>query len=152
MSALLFAEAAQGAKDPGVRKRALYNLGNSLMKLGDPTQALAAYQLALDTKAANGKFDKEANQRISDNIVLAVKMEQEQRRKQKEKQQGEGNDEPKDGESDPQGPKQFQAQQFDDQQKQRMFDLVSGEEQQILQRLQSKKSKDPKNPSNGKEW
>jgi hypothetical protein len=51
---------------------------------------------------------------------------------------------------DPGKPKQFQDQSFGESQKKKMFDLVAGEEQQALQRLQNKKQKTPS--PKGKTW
>jgi tetratricopeptide (TPR) repeat protein len=148
-AAELFQESVSQTKDSRVRKQALYNLGNVLMRMSDPTQALQVYQMALDTRTGDAKFEADANQRISDNIVLAVQTEQKMRQQQG---QSEGQGDPKDGAADPHGPQEkYQAQQFDEAQKQRMFDLVSGEEQQILQRQQGKNSKKPTSAT-GKEW
>jgi Ca-activated chloride channel family protein len=147
-AAELFQESVSATRDNRVRKQALYNLGNTLMRMSDPTQALQVYQLALDTRTGDAKFEADANGRISDNIVLAVQEEQKMRQQQG---QSEGQGDPKDSGQDPHGPEKYQPQQFDEAQKQRMFDLVSGEEQQILQRQQGHGSKKPISV-NGKEW
>ena len=87
---------------------------------------------------------RQANQQISENIVLAAKIEQ-QMKSQSQQSQGDPKQdekEPKGQSTDPKGPsKDYVPQQFNDSQKQRMFDLISGEEQQILQRLQEQKNK-----------
>jgi Ca-activated chloride channel family protein len=151
----LFQEAAGSATDPGLRKQALYNLGNVFLRMGDPAQALLNYQQAFDSHAGDKKLEQDANQRISENIVLATKMEQQM--KQQQQQQGKSSEE--DGEQkkgqaeDPKGPrKNYQAQNFDENQKQKIFDLLSSEEQQILQRLQEQKGKKDQSRPTDKPW
>ncbi len=67
----LFTESAVAASDPELRKRSLFNLGNTLVKLQDPTQALAAYQRAYDTKADAKKANDDLNHDISQNMLVA---------------------------------------------------------------------------------
>lgn len=151
----LFSESASLAKDPKVKKQALFNLGNSLLKSGDPIQALVAYQLAHDSNTGSRKFDEDANKRISENIVLATRLEQERRAQQKqdEGKEGKEGDQEKQQPQDPNGPKKdYKAEFFNDSQKQRMFDLIAGEEQQILQKLMEAKNRKAETRPNDKPW
>jgi len=151
-AAELFQDSAQSTQDPEVRKKALYNLGNTLIRMGDPTQAILSYQAALDTHARSQKVESEANQRISENIVLAQKIEQQMKQQQQGQDGGDDKDKQKKN-TDPKGPKKnYQAQQFSDAQKQRIFDVISGEEQQILQRLQDQKNKNNAARVTDKTW
>lgn len=146
-----FEESAAVTKDPALRKRALYNLGNALVRLQDPTQALHAYQRAYDTNIDQDRLQKELNQNISDNILLARKMKQQQKEQQKG-EEGEGEESPGQSPKDPGKPKEFRGQSFDEQQKKRMFDQISSEEQQILQRLQQGKNQKQAVDPKGKPW
>jgi Ca-activated chloride channel family protein len=151
-AAELFTESAGTAKDPDLRKRSLYNLGNALVKLQDPVQALAAYQRAYDTKADAKKVEQDLNHDISQNILLAKQLKQQQQQQQEQQQDGEGEGDSKQPPPDPGKAKQFTGQTFDDAQKKRMYDLVTSEEQQVMQRLQQgKNSKNPTDPK-GKPW
>jgi tetratricopeptide (TPR) repeat protein len=148
----LFQEAAATTKNAELRKKALYNLGNTLLRLQDPVQALNTYQQAYDTTASSEKTQKALNTFISENMVLAKKLKQKQQEEQKDQQEGDGEEgeEEKKPAPDPGKPKQFQDQSFGESQKKKMFDLVAGEEQQALQRLQNKKQKTPS--PKGKTW
>jgi hypothetical protein len=151
-AAELFTESAVATKDPELRKRALYNLGNVLVKLQDPTQALAAYQRAYDTDAGDGKSNQTLNHDISQNMLLAKQMKLKQQQQQEQQQDGEGEGDSDQPPPDPGKAKQFTGQTFDESQKKRMYDLVKSEEQQVMQRLQQgKNSKNPVDPK-GKPW
>lgn len=152
-AAELFAEAAGATKDPALRKRALYDLGNALVKLEDPTQALVAYQRAYDTNAESDKLEKTLNHDISHNMLLAKKLKQQQQKQEQERdQQGEGEQDPNQPPPDPGKAKQFTGQTFDERQKKRMYDLVSSEEQQVMQRLQQGKNQKNAPDAGGKPW
>lgn len=150
-----FQESASLTQDNLVKKKALFNLGNTQLKSGDPEHALESYQEALDLKSKQEKADQEANQRISDNIVLAARV-----LKQMQQQKGKGKGRPDDKQDgkgqapqDPKGPrKDYQAQTFSEGEKQRIFDLMASEEQQTLQRLQDEKNRKRNTAPNDKPW
>ncbi len=155
-AAELFQEAAVGAKDnKELKKKALFNLGNTLMRMMDPGQAVQAYQAAHDVVTSDKKFNKESNQRISENLLLAVEMEEKMKQmaqQQQQNQQGKSGEEPQQA-ADQKGPqKDYQPQYFNDTQKQRMYDLMASEEQQIMQRLMQEKSKKPQTRTTDKPW
>lgn len=130
--------------EPSTRKKALFNLGNVYFKMGEMEQAIQAYQQSLDTKTSSSDFDKETNQKISDNLALSVrKMAMEQKKKSNEPKQGEGEGEGKnEGKgSDPKGPKKFQDEGLSDEAKRKVFDHISEEERQTLKRLAEDKNK-----------
>jgi Ca-activated chloride channel homolog len=150
-AAELFQESGLVAQEPEVQKKSFYNLGNTLLRMGDPTQALQAYQKALDARTGKATLDSEANRRISENIVLASRMEQEMKQKQKNKSQGEGGESGDSGQGEaPDGPKKYDAEPLTDGMKQRIYDLVSNEEKQTIQRLQDQGRKGQ--PQTGKPW
>jgi hypothetical protein len=155
-AAELFQEAATLTKDPELKKKSLFNLGNTYMRMMDPGQAIQSYQAAHDVANGGKKFEKEANQRISDNLLLAVeleeKMKQMQQQQQQQQQGGEG-DKQQQQQSDQKGPqKDYQPQYFNESQKQRMYDLMASEEQQIMQRLMQEKGKKPQTRTTDKPW
>jgi len=155
-AAELFQESAYGANDAKVKKQALFNLGNVILKLGDPQQALQTYQQAIDVKTRSESFNREANTRISENIVLAAKILEEMKKQAKQDGEGDPNqeNEGKQGKGeDPKGPKKdYQAQKFSDEQKQKIYDLLARDEQQTTQRVQEQRNKNrPTNP-NEKTW
>ncbi len=146
----LFQESAATAKDPDLRKQALFNLGNALLRMKDPTQALSAYQRSYDTKANSSNTQDRINRSISENMLLAKKIEQQQQ--EQRKQQGEGEGDSEQPPPDPGKPQQFKSQSFDEAQKKKMFDLVASEEQQVLQRLQQGKQNKKASQAKGKPW
>lgn len=155
-AAQLFQESAYTATDAKVKKQALFNLGNAILKLGDPQQALQTYQQAIDVKSKSASFDREANTRISENIVLAAKILEEMKKQAQSGGDGDPNEEQegKQGKGeDPKGPKKdYQAQKFSDEQKQKIYDLLARDEQQTTQRVQEQRNKNrPTNP-NEKTW
>lgn len=140
-----FQQSVYMSQNKALQKKALFNMGNAYLKSGDPTQALQAYQQAFDTLTGEPEFDKETNQKISDNIVLAAKIEQ-QMKESEQKKKGKGGDDgdskSKSGEgSDPKGPKKFQAQPMNEGQKQKIYDLISAEERQGIQRVQEMRNR-----------
>ena len=154
-AAELFQESAYAATNPKAKKQALFNLGNAILKLGDPQQALQTYQQAIDVKTTSS-FDKEANTRISENLVLAEKILQEMKKQAKEEGDGDPNQD-SDGKqgknSDPKGPKKdYQPQQFSDEQKQKIYDLLARDEQQTTQRIQEQRSRNRPQSPNEKTW
>jgi Ca-activated chloride channel family protein len=146
-----FLESSLMTPDKTVQKKALYNLGNAFLKMGDPVQALNAYQRAYDTKTENPQFDNETNQKTSENMVLAAKLDEQMKQKQKQgdsDSEGEGDSDSKG--NDPKGPRQYEPEPLTDGMKQRIYDLVSNEEKQTIERLHNAGNKafDP----NGKTW
>lgn len=150
-AAELFQESAALTQDKRLRKRSLYNLGNSLMKQMDPSQAIEAYQEAHDMKVG-GKDEKEINKRASENMVLAAVLLEEMKKMQQQQGQSEDPSEGEQGEGDSKGPKKFQAQDFDDRQKKKIFDLIASEEQQTMQRVMEGRSKNQATAFNPKPW
>jgi len=155
-AAELFQESAYATTDPKVKKQALYNLGNATLKLGDPQQALQIYQQAIDVNTKNRSFDKEANTRISENLVLAAKIVEQM--KQQAQQEGKGDPNEQEGgkqgkNDDPKGPKKdYQAQKFSDEQKQKIYDLLARDEQATTQRVQEQRNKGKPISPNDKQW
>ncbi len=143
---------ASGSRDENLRKRALYNLGNSLVKMQDPVQAISAYQRAYDSHSSSSSEEKELNRLISQNLVFAsrMKMEQQQQQQQNEGDEGEGNTDKTP--PDPGKAKQFTAQSFSEAQKKKMFDMVSSEDQQVLQKLQKGRNKKTSSDAGGNPW
>ena len=143
-----FLDSATSTKDPNVKKKAYFALGNTYLRMGDPAQALQAYQQAYDTVARDQDFESEANSRISENMALAARVQQQMQSQSKsDKQSKDGK-----GESqDPKKPQKFEAQQLSEEQKKKVYDLALSEEQQTLQRLRDQKSR--KSSSGiGKPW
>jgi hypothetical protein len=72
--------------------------------------------------------------------------------KQKQKEQGNesSSEGPKESGKDPRGPKQFQGEPLSEQQKQKLFDLITSEEKQTLRRLREQKRPAPN--LSGKQW
>ncbi len=149
-----FQESAFVTPDKIVRKKALYNLGNTLLRNMDPQQALQVYQEAYDTKTDDDAFDKATNQKISENITLATRLQQQMKGQNQEEKEGgkDPKDENKEG-KDRGGPqKDYEAQPLTESEKKKVFDVISAEEQQILKRQMEKKNKGkPKDP-NAKQW
>ncbi len=144
-----FQESAYTSTDPALKKKALFNLGNSLFQLGDFKSALLAYQEAYDMISNQQAFDKDANLRISENIALASKLLDQM--KKKASQDGEGEDEVGSS-NDTKGPKKFLAERFSHERKQKIFDLIENEEQQIIQRLQGNKTAKRNRNKTDKPW
>jgi Ca-activated chloride channel family protein len=156
-AAELFQESAAVSPTPDVKKRALYNLADVLLKQGDPLQALEAFQQAYDIRAKDRKFEQDANRKISENMALAYKILQ--RIKKQPKEGGEGksgpeneNNKPGSGSQDQKGPKKFRAQNFSDEEKKKIYDLVASEEQESLQRIQSERNQGQSKELNDKPW
>jgi tetratricopeptide (TPR) repeat protein len=140
--------------DPTVRKKGLFNLGNVYLKMGEIEQALEAYQHSHDTQAPNDSFNKDTNQKISDNLALLQRLKQQQR-KQRSQEQKEGDGEgqgKKSGQGvDPKGPKSFEDESLSEQMKQKVFDHISDEERETLKRLSQDKNR-KSNSRNLKPW
>lgn len=145
-----FEESSLILQDPEQKKSALYNLGNVFLKMGDPEQALESYQKAFQIQSANPNFESNANRNISDNMALASKVLEEM----KKQSQPNGSEDPDKGDkqpgSDPQGPKKFRGESLTDQQKQKLYDLIAGEEKQTLKRLREQNR--PPQPLESKPW
>ncbi len=147
-------EALSLTRDPDLRKSILFNLGNAFLKAGDPVQAIQSYQQSHDARANDPKLEELANERTSDNLVLAQRILEEQKKQEQSgkgqtKQQGEGQGQP----NDQNGPqKNYSAQPFSDEQKQKMYNLLSSEEQHILARLQEEKNRKNPHAPTGKTW
>jgi Ca-activated chloride channel family protein len=141
-AAELFQESSILAQNKMLKKKALFNLADVLLRLSDPQSALPVLQQAYDLSTENPAFDKETNSKISDNMALAAKILEQLK---KQSQPGEGND-PASGDAAPptdsKGPKKdYKGQLFSEAQKQRIFDLLSNDEQQTIQRLNEQKNK-----------
>jgi len=143
------------SRDPDLRKRMFFNLGNALLKAGDPVQAIQNYQQAIDTHARDSALEAMANERISDNLVLAQRiLEQQKKEEQSQQGQGTGEDGSKRGAAgDPSGPrKNYAPQSFTEEQKRKIFDLLSSDEQRILQRLQDEKNRQSTTSMTDRPW
>lgn len=149
-AAELFEESALVLQDRQQKKQALFNLGNAFLKVGDPEQALESYQKAYDTVASQEEFNSKANKLISENMALAAQALEMLKQKQKEQGAEGSSDGPKEPGKDPRGPKQFQGEPLSEQQKQKLFDLITAEEKQTLRRLREQKK--PTATPNGKQW
>jgi len=140
--------------DPTVRKKALFNLGNTYLKLGELEQAVQAYQQSHDTQIPDQKLAKETNQKISDNLILLQRIKDQMEKKKgpsMPKESGEGKGEQEGQGQDPKGPQQFKDEGLSEQTKKKVLDHISEEERQILKRLAEDKAK--KNQSqNLKPW
>jgi Ca-activated chloride channel family protein len=140
--------------DPTVRKKALFNLGNVYLKMGDTEQALDAYQHSHDTEAPNESFNKETNQKISDNLDLLERLKQQKsKQRSKEEKEGDGDGEgKKSGKGiDPKGPKSFEDESLSEKMKQKVFDQISDEERETLKKLAEEKNR-KSNFRNLKPW
>lgn len=140
--------------NPSTRKKALFNLGNTFLKMGEIEQALQAYQQSHDTQTPDPEFDRETNQKISDNLVLLQRIKEiQQKKKSEEKKDGQGEgDGTKEGSgNDPKGPKQFEDESLSEQMKRKVLDHISEEEREILKRLAEDKAK-KSNLFNTKPW
>lgn len=130
--------------NPTTRKKALFNLGNAYLKMGEVEQALQAYQQSYDTHTSDNSFDTETNQKISDNLALLerIKQLQQKRKSDKEKEgDGEGKGKKSGAGTDPKGPKKFEDQGLSNEAKQKVFDHISEEERETLKRLAEDKNK-----------
>lgn len=133
-----FQEAAFLTEQARVRKKALYNYGNAQLDLMDPQSAIAAYQEAYDIKLDSQKDQKALDKNISENIALASRLLQQMQSQKPEQGEGNGNGEPP---PDPgKAKKDYQAERFSADRKQRIFEVISNEEQQILAKLQRKRA------------
>jgi tetratricopeptide (TPR) repeat protein/uncharacterized protein YegL len=141
-AAELFEESALLSENKTLKKKALFNLGDALIRLSDPQNALQALQQAYDTKTNDSAFEKDTNKKISENMVLAAKLLQ-QMQKQAQQGEGEGSSEgqPQNPQKDPKGPRKFKGEMFSEEQKQRIYDLLSNDEQQTIQRLNEQRNK-----------
>lgn len=140
--------------DPTVRKKALFNLGNVYLKMGETEQALEAYQNSHDTQAPDESFNKDTNQKISDNLALLERLKQQQtKKKSQENREGDGEGKgKKSGQGvDPKGPKSFEDESLSEQMKQKVFDHISDEERETLKRLAEDKNR-KSNFRNLKPW
>lgn len=151
----LFQESAAIAPDPKVKKQSLYNLGNAMLRQMDPGQAIDAYQQAHDVKVKNKSYEKEANARISENLLLASQILAEMKKMQQQgesEQQSDGEDGDGKQPQDTKGPRQFKGQDFDEGQKKKIFDLIASEEQQTMQRMMDQRNKNQGMMANTKPW
>lgn len=140
--------------DPAVRKRALFNLGNTYLKLGEMEQAVQAYQQSHDTQIPNKDLNKETNQKISDNLALLERIREKiaQKKSQDRRKgegQGEGNQEGQG--QDPKGPQKFNDEGLSEQTKKKVLDHISEEERQILKRLAEERARKSRS-QNLKPW
>lgn len=151
-----FQESIFLASNKVVKKKALYNLANTMMRMADPAQAIQLYQEAYDLQTGDTEFDKETNKNISENLILATRLEKQiqQLMANKKRQQGASDGQSKADTRDQGGPERFyQAQQFTESEKKRIFDLVASEEQEVVRRLrESKNEKKSSAKESGKPW
>ncbi len=156
-AAEMFQESSLLTQDPTLKKKALYNLGNTFLKQGDLEQAIDSLQQAYEVKTKTKEFNTEANKKISDELALAYRLLEEMKKQQQKDGNGKGNsqgddDKPGSAPQDQKGPQKFKAQDFDGAQKQRIFDLVAAEEQEALQRIQEQKNQNHVSKLNEKPW
>jgi len=140
-----FEESSLLLQNPDNKKRALFNLGNAFLKMGDPEQALESYQKSFRLQSTNQDFEESTNRNISENMALAAKIIEEMKKQstpQGSDQQGEGEQEKG---KDPKGPQKFQSESLTEQQKMKLYDLISSEEKQTLKRLREQNQR-PQNP------
>lgn len=144
-----FVDSGYGAQDLTLKKKALFNLGNSFLEGGDPAQALLAYQQARDIQTKDKAFNDETDKKISENMVLASKQEKmQQQSNQSNPQEGEG--EGNQGE-DAKAPKQFQGEPLSEGEKKKLYDAIADEERQTLSRLRREQNRKSQHP-NEKPW
>lgn len=149
-AAELFEESSLMLHKPEQKKRALFNLGNAFLKMGDPEQALESYQKAFRITLADQETEKSVNQTISENMALASQVLEQM----KKNSQPQGSDDSGDGGKqegkDPKGPQKFQGDSLSEQQKQKLYDLIASEEKQTQRRLREQKR--PAQPSEAQPW
>jgi Ca-activated chloride channel family protein len=134
--------------DPKVRKRALFNLGNVYLKMGEVEQALQAYQQSHDTQTSDTTFDKETNRKISDNLALLQRIKKMQQKKSSndpKEGEGEGKGKKNGAGSDPKGPKKFEDEGLSEEMKRKVYDHISDEEREALKRISEEKNKNSAN-------
>ncbi|MCB0403657.1 MAG: VWA domain-containing protein [Bdellovibrionales bacterium] len=144
-----FQESAYMTENPELKKKALFNLGNTLVYAQEPQKALESYQSAYDTKSSSQSFETETNRKLSENMALVSRI------MQSAAQQGSSDDENKSGKTpqDSKGPKtDYEKEQFSNERKQRIFDMMAREEQQTIQRLQRDKNQKADASPKGKQW
>jgi Ca-activated chloride channel family protein len=130
-----FEESSLVLQDSSQRKKALYNLGNAFLKMGDPEQALESYQKAFRVSSSNPDFEESANKNISENMALASKILEEMKKQSKPQGADEQGDGDQDKGTDPKGPQKYQGESLTEQQKQKLYDLITSEEKQTMKRL-----------------
>lgn len=138
-----FEESALLFQDVENKKKAFFNLGNSFLKLGDPEQAIESYQKAFRIQSSNANFETEANQRISENMVLASKLLKQMKSQDQasgDQEQGEGNSQQG---QDPKGPQKFKGADLSEEQKQKLFDLITSEERDTQRRIRERNKPQP---------
>lgn len=136
-----------------LRKKAFFNLANLALAKGDGVAALDLYQQARDTVAASPDENSKINLAIADNMVLVARLlERARAESQSQKDDGDRSKNP-DEPSDAKGPKKnFKSQEFSDNQKRKLFELLSSEERIALQRMMETRNRSkPLNPSD-KPW
>ncbi len=153
----LLQESATLTKDKTLKKKALFALGNAYLKSMEPQQAMQNYQAAHDVDAKNKSLETEANRRISENIALAVQLQEQMAQmakdEQEKQQQQQGKGDKNGKEEDPKGPKRdYENQPFSEDEKKKMFDLMGTEDQGIQARLMQEKEKKQGKQSSGKPW
>ncbi|MCB0418251.1 MAG: VWA domain-containing protein [Bdellovibrionaceae bacterium] len=144
-----FQESAYMTDDPILKKKALFNLGNTFVYSQEPQKALESYQSAYDTKSEATEFEKDTNRKLSENMALVSRI------MQSASQQGSDDEDNKSGQQpqDSKGPKKdYDKEQFSQERKQRIFDMMAREEQQTIQRLQRDKNQKADASPKGKQW
>ncbi|MEZ4749951.1 MAG: VWA domain-containing protein [Bdellovibrionota bacterium] len=148
-AAEFFQESAYMTEDPELKKKALFNLGNTQVYAQEPQKALESYQSAYDTQAESKEFETETNRKLSENMALVSRIMQSASQQSSGNEDGKSGNEPKDSK----GPKKdYDKEQFSQERKQRIFDMMAREEQQTIQRLQRDKNQKADASPKGKQW
>jgi tetratricopeptide (TPR) repeat protein len=145
---LAFDESSRNSPMASVRKKALYNLGNLHLRMGDPVLALENYQLAYDTSLPQNPENRIINERLSQNMILAARVLKQMKAGQGGEQEGKN---PNPG--DQKGPKsRYQTQPFTESEKKKLFDLIANEERQVLQRIHELRNRKHAGLTSEKPW
>lgn len=150
-SAENFEESYLTTNSTDIKKQSLFNLGNSLLSMERPDQALQVYQQAYDMPMATPEVNTKWNQMISDNIVLAKQIQQQQQNQKQNQGNGKGEDDGKQNPKDPGGPKKYQNDTLSEAEKKKLWDLVRNQEKQTTERLQQNQNQNKPN-SSSKPW
>src|SRR5690606_34394510 len=97
-------------------KKALFNLGNTMLYAQEPMKALESYQSAYDTHSTDSTFETDTNRKLSENMALAMRIMQ----SASKSGSGEDNQDKKSGKSpqDPKGPKKdYDKEEFSEERK-----------------------------------
>ncbi len=137
-ASMYFQYSAFLTENPVLKKKAFYNLANTLFKMGELENAIEIYQLAYDVETKNKDFNKNTNKQISENIVLAMRLFKKAKKgcnRQKESEI-----------TDPLRPQKYKPEIFSKEQKEKFFKIIQNEELEIY------RSKKVKKDYTGKPW